>query len=454
MATTSLWSVKQRIDHVVKYATNKLKTKNNNFGDLKVTFDYATNPDKTEKQFFVTGINCDANSTVNEMIDVKKKYNKLGGILAFHGYQSFCEGEVTAEMAHEIGVRLAEEMWGDRFQVVVSTHLNTNHIHNHFVLNSVSFKDGKKYYSNLENTALFRKTSDDICEEFGLKVLGEKACKSGINFENFYKKSLANSDYYIFAKEDLDYAIKHSYTTKEFHKILSSMGYYYYYRAGKLTIRKEPHKRNIRVERAFGEEYSIDRIEEKIYNHPIGKEKNVVWVKSLEGRYYSQSGKAKNKPKAKGIIALYYHYCYLLKVFPKKNLQYKLSPKIRAEVRKMKMYSEKIRFLCKYKISNFADIENVRKVKQKDLRNCLNERNRLYYKRKSLSSDAEKEKMTEDIIRVTDKIKKIRKEIRFCEEIEKRVPVMRSDIRKFEEKNGKKQEDKDMKKERRGKERY
>lgn len=128
---------------MVKYTTNKSKTKNNNFGELKVTFDYATNPDKTEKQFFVTGINCDAENAVNEMIDVKKKYNKTGGILAFHGYQSFCEGEVTAEVAHEIGVRLAEEMWGDRFQVVVSTHLNTNHIHNHFVVNSVSFKEGK-----------------------------------------------------------------------------------------------------------------------------------------------------------------------------------------------------------------------------------------------------------------------------------------------------------------------
>ena len=96
-------------------------------------------------------------------------------------------------------------MWGDRFEVVVSTHLNTQCIHNHFVLNSVSFKDGYKYYSNLENTALFRKTSDDICDEFGLKVLGEKNCKSGINFENFYRKSFKDSDYYNFANAGFDY---------------------------------------------------------------------------------------------------------------------------------------------------------------------------------------------------------------------------------------------------------
>ena len=133
----------------------------------------------------------------------KDKYSKNNKIVAFHGYQSFAEGEVTPEIAHEIGVKLAEEMWGDKFEVVVSTHLNTNHIHNHFVLNSISFKDGKKYYSNLENTALLRKTSDDICDEYGLKVLNEKTCKSGINFENFYKKSLSNTDYYKFAKEDI-----------------------------------------------------------------------------------------------------------------------------------------------------------------------------------------------------------------------------------------------------------
>ena len=57
-------------------------------------------------------------------------------------------------------------MWGDRFQVVVSTHLNTNNIHNHFVLNSVSFKDGLKYYSNLANTALLRRTSDELQMNF------------------------------------------------------------------------------------------------------------------------------------------------------------------------------------------------------------------------------------------------------------------------------------------------
>ena len=87
-------------------------------------------------------------STLEDMINTKKRFNKTDGILAYHAYQSFKENEVTPELAHEIGIKLAEEMWGDKFEVVVSTHLNTNHIHNHFVINSVSFIDGKKYYDS------------------------------------------------------------------------------------------------------------------------------------------------------------------------------------------------------------------------------------------------------------------------------------------------------------------
>ena len=100
------------------------------------------------------------------MRNAKDFWHKTDGILSFHAEQSFKENEVTPEIAHEIGVRLAEEMWGDRFQVVVSTHLNTKHLHNHFVINSVSFKDGYKYYSNFENTALLRKASDERCAEY------------------------------------------------------------------------------------------------------------------------------------------------------------------------------------------------------------------------------------------------------------------------------------------------
>lgn len=425
MATTSLWKVENRVDHVVNYATDKEKTRNefydnfnNKFYSISQTINYATNPDKTEKQFYTTGINCDVENAIKQMEFTKKKFGKEKGILAFHGYQSFNKGEVTPEIAHEIGVRLAEEMWGDRFEVVVSTHLNTDHIHNHFVVNSVSFKDGLKYYSNLANTALLRKTSDDLCDEYGLRVLEEKICKSGINFENFYKKSIRDSDYYKFAKEDIDYAIKHSYTKKEFHQYLSAMGYSFYYRADKLCIRREPYKRNIRVERAFGEDYSVNSITSRILENSYVKEERIVPYKIIRTtNYYTTRSKLNKVYKPKGIIALYYYYKFLLGFYKKKNMQHKLTPEMRAEIKKMDYYSEQIRFLCKYKLETIKDITKLKENKLQEKQKLLNTRNRLYYKRTNMEDETEKEKITKLIIAVTGELIKKRKEIKFCDEI-------------------------------------
>lgn len=452
MATTKIWKVQKRLDKVINYATNEEKTKNNyseygmdEFDSIRQVMTYATNPDKTEKQFYTTGINCEVKDAVKQMQFVKTLYGKEDGILAFHAYQSFNEGEVTPEIAHEIGVKLANEMWGDRFQVVVSTHLNTGHLHNHFVINSVSFKDGKKYYSNLTNTALLRKTSDEICEEYGLSVLKEKTCKSGINFENFYKKSMRDSDYYKFAKEDIDYAIKHSYTLKQFQQMLVSMGYNYYYRADKLSVKREPYRRNIRVERAFGEEYSLENIKRRILENVYIKQERIIPYKVMGHRHFITRDRIRKKYKPKGIVALYYYYRYLLKLYTKKNIQYKLTPEMRAEVKKMDEYSERIRFLCKYKIETMSDIDNVKEQKQAELQSLLNTRNRLYYKRQKLDNESEKDAVTREIIEVTSVLIKVRKEIMLCDEIYDKVPKMKKQIKEVDEKEKQYTKEKNLK---------
>ena len=453
MATTKIWKVQKRLDHVINYATNEEKTKNNyseygmdEFDSIRQVMTYATNPDKTEKQFYTTGINCEVKDAVKQMQLVKTIYGKENGILAFHAYQSFNEGEVTPEIAHEIGVKLANEMWGDRFQVVVSTHLNTQHLHNHFVINSVSFKDGKKYYSNLTNTALLRKTSDEICEEYGLSVLKEKTCKSGINFENFYKKSMRDSDYYKFAKEDIDYAIKHSYTLKQFQQMLVSMGYSYYYRADKLSVRREPYKRNIRVERAFGEEYSLENIKRRILENDYVRQERIIPYMVIRNRRFTTRDRIKRKYKPKGIVALYYYYRYLIKLYTRNNTQYKLTPKMRAEVKKMDEYSERIRFLCKYKIETLSDVDNVKEKKQEEMQKILNTRNRLYYKRQKLDNESEKDSVTKEIIDVTSVLTKVRKEIKLCDEIYDKVPKMKEEIKEIDNKEKEKSKEKEEKK--------
>ena len=161
MATTAIWDVKGWLGKLVIYAENPEKTTNpkyyekQNMNDqdteaLGDVIGYAMREDATVseelKEHFVSGINCSINTARTEMMAVKKRYGKKDGIVAFHGYQSFAPNETTPDIAHEIGVRLANELWGERFQVIVATHLDKeNHIHNHFVLNSVSFKDGYRY---------------------------------------------------------------------------------------------------------------------------------------------------------------------------------------------------------------------------------------------------------------------------------------------------------------------
>jgi len=179
MATTKIWDVKDNIKRVVEYAINPEKTENPNYNEFEFkglhnVVDYTTGELKTEKQLYVSSINCDASSIIEQMITTKKQYNKEGGILAFHAYQSFKGKEATPEEAHQIGIELAQELWGKRFQVVVSTHLDTGNIHNHFVLNSISFIDGKRYYDNKATYKKMRDTSDELCKKYKLSVIDKR----------------------------------------------------------------------------------------------------------------------------------------------------------------------------------------------------------------------------------------------------------------------------------------
>jgi len=143
---------------VVDYAANPDKTtySHDELQGLRDVMNYTTQDYKTEEQRFVSGVNCIPEIARDQMIMVKRQFGKEGGIAAFHSYQSFAPGEVTPERAHEIGVELAWKLWSDRFQVAVATYLDKEHIHNHFILNSVSFVDGKKYNDCKATYALMR----------------------------------------------------------------------------------------------------------------------------------------------------------------------------------------------------------------------------------------------------------------------------------------------------------
>lgn len=173
MATTKLWHIKGRLQDLLAYVENPEKTMAEK-PDLQPLWDvlsYVQRPAATEQGEYVTAVNCLKEIALQQMIQTKKRFGKEDKYIAWHGYQSFKPGEVTPELCHEIGVRLAKEMWGDRFQIIVTTHLDKDHLHNHFCFNSVSFRDGGKYnYSKAEQQRL-RDRSDSLCREYDLSVI-------------------------------------------------------------------------------------------------------------------------------------------------------------------------------------------------------------------------------------------------------------------------------------------
>ncbi len=135
MATTKIWPIKRQLGYVLRYAANEEKTEPGRQSDLLGSaLQYVTQEEKTDMDRFVTGINCTPDTAQEVMTATKQQFGKTDGTMAFHAYQSFAPGEVTPEKAHQIGVQLAYELWGERFEVLVATHLDkASHIHNHFV---------------------------------------------------------------------------------------------------------------------------------------------------------------------------------------------------------------------------------------------------------------------------------------------------------------------------------
>ena len=440
MATTGIWKIESRLDHVIKYTTDVEKTINEGYGsenykELHNVLEYATSDYKTEKQFYVSGINCLVDTAYDEMTITKKQFNKTSGILGFHAFQSFKENEVSSELAHEIGIRLAEEMWGDRFEIVVSTHLNTKHIHNHFVINSVSFKDGKKYYDKRETYAELRHLSDSLCEEYGLSVLEEKECRrSKINYANYYKGNVQRTNYHTIAKEDIDNAIEKAYCYQDFENLLRAMNYEIYYRYDKLTIRKKPYRKNIRVERAFGSEYSLKKIRERIettYAKPNPNKNNIQ-------SYYDNL--FKNKKKSKGLKGLYLYYCYLLKIYPKQYPNKYIPPEIRVDIKKLDDISSETKLLVSNKIETYEQFFSYKTKKVLELNDLLDKRSKLWYKFKKSKSSEEKTSIRNEIDELSKKINPIQEEVRLLKNIEKRTPSLEQKIKDFESKEKERKE--------------
>ncbi len=424
MAITSIWRVSGNIGKVVKYVQNSEKTEKT--GELDSVIKYAADMNKTNIRLdesitpitsFVTGINCYAGTAVYEMNAVKERFGKNDGTVAYHGIQSFSPGETTPEIAHEIGVKLAQRLWGEKYQVVVATHLDKEHLHNHFVINIVSFIDGKKFHRTKQDYLDMKNTSDELCREYGLSVIERNEGKS-MHYSQWQAEKEGKPTQQSIIKADFDEAVRLSMTESEFYEHLRRKGYEI--KVGKyISVRHPSFERFCRLARRYGDEYSIEGIRKRILansKRPLPEPKKCIVI-----------GHGRKIKKNKGLRGLYYHYCYLLGIFPTRNG--KVNRIIGEDIRKMNKISEEAKLLGKYRIDTTEQIFLFKENREEKLSQLTKERMRLYgrLQRMNVKGNPEPEgKMRDEISAINMRLKRLRKEVKVCEGILERKEVLKT----------------------------
>lgn len=456
MATTSIWRVKGWLGKVVIYAENPDKTANPKFyadkdmteqdgQQLSDVIRYAVNSEKTQDtggergaplHRFVSGINCSPATARDEMLAVKKRFGKENGTVAYHGYQSFAPGEATPEMAHEIGVKLATRLWGDRYQVIVATHLDKeNHLHNHFVLNTVSFVDGIKYHRTKKDYHDMQAVSDALCREYRLSVIENPQYGKAKQYGEWRAEQEQRPTWRGLIRADMDEAIRQSMTERQFFDHLRKKGYAV--KIGKdISVRPPGKERFVRLMRNFGEDYSLDGIRRRLLSQTRAEKKppepprQVIRVRLL--------GSLKTARKITGFRALYFHYCYLLGIFPKNKPKQnrRLHFLLREDLRKLDAITAETRLLVGHRIDTAEQLFSYQSEVKGKITALTDERKRLYKLQRTAAVKADPEKTTEikDRISVLSKeLAALRKEVSLCDDIAERSGVIKEKIKAVRE---------------------
>ena len=365
MAVTSIWPIKGRVDQVINYARNPEKThekeKLSKLHEIEGVIEYATDEMKTETRSYVTCLNLTSEETAaKEFMEVKRQYGKEGGRVCYHGYQSFKADEVDADTAHRIGVALAKELWADRFQVVIATHCNTGHYHNHFVINSVSDIDGKKFYNSPEDYRHMREVSDRLCREARISVIDHPDGRKK-NYGEWVAEKNGKPTVRGTIRADIDRAILASTTERDFLRVMKEMGYEIRTKTAKGNPLEHPivipyrSKQHFRLDK-LGEYYELDSIKQRIQNNIRKKVPFPEVTEDIHAPFYHYKEKAQ---KATGLYALYLYYCYELHIIVHKPASIKkVSLFLREDVRKLDQYIAQADFLGRTGIKTAEELKS------------------------------------------------------------------------------------------------
>ena len=398
MAYTSVIPVR-RLDRAVKYVMNKEKT---TAVSLQDALDYAANRDKTEQSCFESSYACTLETAFADMRQTKERWHKSGGVQGYHLVQSFAAGEVSPELAHQIAKELAARVLGWRYEYVIGTHLNTDHIHSHIVWNSVSRIDGKKYHSNGKSYVTeIRAVSDELCRKYKLSVIDtENSNHVAKPYAEWMAEKNGQPTWRTAIRQDVDDAIQQSLTWRQFLSVLERKGYEI--RMGrKYPVLRPPGKERFVRFKTLGKRYTPEAIQTRILYPQFSR----CFVENSPRVQYGRLHGGKPRRKLTGLRALYYRYLYELGALPRKPRR--PSYAVRQDAYKLDQRIRQMEFLSKNNIDTLTQLEAYRQAKQGEIVQLTAERKSLY----KTNPDSPR------IKQVNTALKQLRQEERLCRKI-------------------------------------
>ncbi len=386
IAATKIRSIRGDVSRTLDYAANEHKTTGTHtvhyYQALTDVLDYIEQPEKTHDVQYITGIYCDERNARDEFVNVKRMFDKNDGIQCFHAIQSFAPGEADPETVHEIGVKLAERMWGDRFQVLVTTHLDKDHLHNHFVINSVSYLDGKKYNLSKGEKRKLRNMSDAICREYGLSVIvpGQQRREAAQLKElglHPPKRLAEKTSWRAVIRKDINELVREVSSLEELYRRLESQGYEVKRDREHVAVKAPGMVRFARL-RSLGDAFTPDALEDRIRR----RKKVVAYRPTYRPKNMTASHMKVLRVRRPWLVRCFWFY-YRRMVKVKKSWREEMiaqygRPHVDEEAKKiMEDLSAKIRLLYRYGIKNdhqaqaFIDAELGTPEERKHLREMI-----------------------------------------------------------------------------------
>lgn len=432
--------MRDNLKRLVDYAGNPEKTE---YTDLQQELDYVGRASKMqgdgERLFYLTGLNCDTANAYEDMTAVKRHFGKTGGNLAYHAYQSFKPGEVTPEQCHEIGVELAKTLWGGNYQVLVATHLDRAHLHNHFLVNSVSFVDGRKFNDDKAAYRRMRAVSDELCREHGLSTIKNPKGKTPRSLY-FSEKNGAPTRYNLM-REAVDTALARSSTVEDFRTVLREQGYEFSAEPNRkyITLKRIGAKKAVRLYH-LGEDYDISGIQRRLDENYERYGADLLWqtrrreaVPQMPIKHYRVQGMFTSAKKIGGLRGLYLRYCYELGILPKNCRHRPLSPEMREECRRLDEISRQAQLIAGEKFKTVDDVSaflTARKALEADLAEA---RKKCYNRLRRCQDPHTAEEIKQERDRLSKALSQSRRDMKTAEKIIERAKVMSQNLQIEEE---------------------